>query len=536
MGNGASALDGLSSEQKAALTRLIEEKYESLKNEGLSEEQIYNTLRDTFLEGQQSIAQQDKAAEIAAEHVLDVDENEAADTVDENEFKLKGSIMYQPFSSASAAAMVAGSSGSSDSGVLKSQSSSQLLDLVNTSIQDDQQKIADFISQIKSGEVVSKSSSNFRQRRLTYGTKTEDEVAAATVTGADATTNTGATTSATSTSEAAASAAVAPISRRNTRPVRTTIFASSEIGIKNEKTAPFPNEVLGTYSCHGIEPSYEEVDGIHEKINQDRGCVVCPYNQKKNEAFFMVLDGHGDQGDKVSEFVMRQVVISLEKDPQLAEDPTAALKSAFIQTNTALLVTKMNYMTSGCTAVGVYVRDKKLWVANVGDSRAVMACTAAEGGETGKLVAKDLSRDHKPDDPEEMERIISWGGFVCPPPEEGLSARVYLDPEFTMIGLAMARSIGDHAVKAVGVIPEPEVKIFDLEPVDQFMIMASDGVWEFISSQEAVDIVQSQIHRGCHEACQYLIEKAATRWQEEEGDYRDDITAVVVKFPLPFEA
>lgn len=42
---------------------------------------------------------------------------------------------------------------------------------------------------------------------------------------------------------------------------------------------------------------------------------------------------------------------------------------------------------------------------------------------------------------------------------------------------------GDHAVKAVGVIPEPEVKIFDLTPSDQFMIMASDGVWEFISSQ-----------------------------------------------------
>ena len=42
---------------------------------------------------------------------------------------------------------------------------------------------------------------------------------------------------------------------------------------------------------------------------------------------------------------------------------------------------------------------------------------------------------------------------------------------------------GDHAVKAVGVIPEPEVKIFDLQEGDQFMIMASDGVWEFISSQ-----------------------------------------------------
>jgi len=42
-----------------------------------------------------------------------------------------------------------------------------------------------------------------------------------------------------------------------------------------------------------------------------------------------------------------------------------------------------------------------------------------------------------------MARIVAWGGFVCPPAEVGLSARVYLDPGFTMIGLAMARSIGE---------------------------------------------------------------------------------------------
>lgn len=53
----------------------------------------------------------------------------------------------------------------------------------------------------------------------------------------------------------------------------------------------------------------------------------------------------------------------------------------------------------------------------------------------GKLVAKDLSRDHKPDDPEESLRIRQWGGFVAPPREPGLSARVYLDKECTMIGM-----------------------------------------------------------------------------------------------------
>lgn len=51
-----------------------------------------------------------------------------------------------------------------------------------------------------------------------------------------------------------------------------------------------------------------------------------------------------------------------------------------------------------------------------------------------------------------------------------------------------------------------------------------DGVWEFITSQEAVDIVQKNLCNGSHEACQMLIEEAAARWREFEGDYRDDVS------------
>jgi protein phosphatase PTC2/3 len=171
--------------------------------------------------------------------------------------------------------------------------------------------------------------------------------------------------------------------------------------------------------------------------------------------------------------------VSLEKDSLLTVEPILALKNAYITTNTALLVTDINYMTSGTTCVTVYLKENRFYVANCGDSRAIMASKDS----TGKIVPKAFTRDHKPDDPEELERIQKWGGFVCPPHEEGLSARVYLDPQFTMIGLAMARSIGDHAVKNVGVIAEPEVKIFDLDPADEFLIMASDGVWEFISNE-----------------------------------------------------
>jgi serine/threonine protein phosphatase PrpC len=111
-----------------------------------------------------------------------------------------------------------------------------------------------------------------------------------------------------------------------------------------------------------------------------------------------------------------------------------------------------------------------------------------------------------------------------------------LDPEFTQVGLAMARSIGDHAVKGVGVIAEPEVMMHELREggKDRFLLLASDGVWEFISSQEAVDIVWGELQKGVgvSGACQVLIEQAAARWRDVEGDYRDDITALLIMLPI----
>lgn len=164
-------------------------------------------------------------------------------------------------------------------------------------------------------------------------------------------------------------------------------------------------------------------------------------------------------------------------------------------------------------------------ISNSGDSRAVIGRV----NEDGDYETIQLSDDQNPDVPEEQERIEKAGGYVSLPPEPGLSARVWLDAEHTQIGLAMARSIGDHAVKDVGVIAEPVVTFHDVEKNDDFLILASDGVWEFISSEEAVAIVGGNLDKGATGACQALIEAAANKWHDEEGDYRDDITALVVR-------
>eukprot|EP00966_Prymnesium_polylepis_P199160 4614841-Prymnesium_polylepis.1 len=90
----------------------------------------------------------------------------------------------------------------------------------------------------------------------------------------------------------------------------------------------------------------------------------------------------------------------------------------------------------------------------------------------------------------------------------------------------MARSMGDHAVAELGVYAEPEITDTEVTAADRCIVLASDGVWEFIDSQEAIDIVYKHKNNATA-ASKALIATATDKWKKEEGNYRDDITAIV---------
>lgn len=97
-------------------------------------------------------------------------------------------------------------------------------------------------------------------------------------------------------------------------------------------------------------------------------------------------------------------------------------------------------------------------------------------------------------------------------------------------GLAMSRSIGDSKVHKVGVISEPEFVTRTITTDDKFLILASDGIWEFIESDEAVEIVGKAWKAGRSDACcDLLVNEAVNRWKNNE-DSVDDITVVIVFF------
>jgi len=148
-----------------------------------------------------------------------------------------------------------------------------------------------------------------------------------------------------------------------------------------------------------------------------------------------------------------------------------------------------------------------------------------------RLARRRSVRGSEPDTPAERKRIEAHGGFVSEASDTYGPARVWRGAYGLGPGLAMARSIGDHGVAELGVHAEPEITETSLDSNDKVLILASDGVWEFIESQEAVDIVYKH-KSNATAACKALINESAARWKKEEGNYRDDITAIVVFLPV----
>ncbi|EGR31512.1 protein phosphatase 2c, putative [Ichthyophthirius multifiliis] len=183
-------------------------------------------------------------------------------------------------------------------------------------------------------------------------------------------------------------------------------------------------------------------------------------------------------------------------------------------------------MFSGSTCVSVYITQNKYYCANIGDSRAIIA----QHQDKNQWVAVPLSIDHKPDSAIEYQRIIQSGGRVdCFKDQEGNCvgpSRVWMKYE-NIPGLAMSRSFGDFVASQVGVIQEPEILSFDIKEQDRILVVASDGIWEFLSNQMVINMVQPFYQKNDTEgACEKLIKEAVSAWKRED-DVIDDITCIV---------
>jgi len=273
------------------------------------------------------------------------------------------------------------------------------------------------------------------------------------------------------------------------------------------------------------------IPGNPGKVNQDAYICVEKLLTDTAMSLFAVCDGHGLYGHEVSGYLKNRLPKAIIQEPCCKQHPGRSLAQSIMRLNQEVMMGAVDCNMSGSTCIAVLLQNDQLWCANVGDSRAVLG--RKTGGEWS---AVPLSRDHKPDLRDESERILKAGGRVAAyQDEEGNPlgpARVWLRHVDTP-GLAMSRSIGDAVAASVGVIGTPEVLHTTLKSEDKFLVVGSDGVFEFISNEEVVAIIAPFWgHRDAESACKAVEAAAYAKWAEvkvtQDEDVVDDITCVVV--------
>ncbi|CAI2359825.1 unnamed protein product [Moneuplotes crassus] len=287
---------------------------------------------------------------------------------------------------------------------------------------------------------------------------------------------------------------------------------------------------------------------------------------------FAICDGHGTNGHKASNFLRNTLPKELKNRLQeetrsngsqsldisklaeqgkcpLSQDMYNLFVNSFLDTNDSLIRQEFDTKFSGSTCCALLIYEKKIFCANVGDSRCILiripnlkqrlaenshssrVQKSSEDAKELKITVLELSRDHKPDDHDERERIESNGGEIqsyinskgiCVGPK-----RVWVK-NHNFPGLAMSRSFGDEIASRVGVSACPEIKETTLTHEDAYIVIASDGVWEFLENKEVAEIVYEYYVQGnAEKAAEAIVKEAFDRWKNREIIV-DDITCIVL--------
>ncbi|GLJ11015.1 hypothetical protein SUGI_0140420 [Cryptomeria japonica] len=293
-------------------------------------------------------------------------------------------------------------------------------------------------------------------------------------------------------------------------------------------------------------------------INQDCMLVWEDFGNQEDTVFCGVFDGHGPHGHLVARRVRDSLPSTIidQWQEQIAADSSSSngnqstdsseLTESNVKDDSDLDKDKsrmysmwkeshlrafevmdealqwhpiLNCSCSGTTAVTVIKQDQDLVIANVGDSRAILGTLSDDN----KLMAVQLTRDLKPNVPQEAERIRLCRGRVFSSEDEPEVYRVWL-PNDDSPGLAMARAFGDFCLKDFGVIAVPEITYRHLTSRDQFVVLATDGVWDVLTNEEVVRIVSSAPRE---EAAKVVVQRAVRGWKRKYPTSRMDDCATV---------
>ena len=320
------------------------------------------------------------------------------------------------------------------------------------------------------------------------------------------------------------------------------------------------------------------------KVNQDN---YFNYQLSDGLRFIGVCDGHGDYGHCVSKFLRNYLPLELEKDlKKLYRDEGGIVnllqkemsfncyreKTENNSNNNSASQNNDNYVLdkirkifeisftrtdknlsefcgylanlktcdnvydveySGSTCVSILLKDNnmnKIYIANVGDSRAIVV-KETKSKYWSCWTFKQLSRDHKPNEPDEAQRILDCDGEIEKIEDDDGNwtgpLRVWVKGSDGP-GLAMTRSFGDEIGASVGVISTPEVGEYTIKEEDRAIIIASDGLWEYMSNKEVTEIIEKLIvKKDANIIVNQLYKESVNKWRINDQGI-DDITIICI--------
>ena len=191
-----------------------------------------------------------------------------------------------------------------------------------------------------------------------------------------------------------------------------------------------------------------------------------------------------------------------------------------------------NVEYSGSTCASILLKEEninKIYIANVGDSRAILI--KEPKNKNNDWISYQLTRDHKPSEQDEAQRVLEYDGEIEKIQDQHGNwtgpLRVWVKGSDGP-GLAMTRSFGDEVAATVGVFSVPEVTEYKIKEEDRAIIIASDGLWEFMDNKSVTDIVKSLIKQKNPDIIvNKLLKESINQWKLFDQGI-DDITIICI--------
>ena len=266
------------------------------------------------------------------------------------------------------------------------------------------------------------------------------------------------------------------------------------------------------------------------KTNQDSFLSILNIYNLNNYSIFAIFDGHGTNGHFVSKYAknyFQNIFKNIDNSNETNESAIykeltneKIMKERFKLIDDFLLEEPYSIQYSGSTCIIIIHIGDKIICYNIGDSRAAFI--------NNEFKCIQISKDHKPEIPEEKMRIEECGGIVK---KNSFGIYRVWDKNGIYPGLAMSRSIGDYVAKSLGIICEPD--FYELNLINnniRAVILSSDGLWDILNKNQIEKIVKEYIIQNDCKGCINALTTEAKKMYDIKNINRDDITIIVIFF------